>query len=180
MMNYVMLVSRQGELTAAAAPWGGAMLLPREAVKELFLILPLLFLPSDSSPVPFRFLHPKSQPKYSTSGKVRLAKWYQTISPKAKAKIVKDVTQLVLARRTRMCNVLEYKGELKEIWFTSKRRWKSNLRPCEGERRSWDRKSKTEMRVRWSRCRCLPPRSTTSTSTLICRIAICRHQFVDV
>jgi AP-1 complex subunit sigma 1/2 len=30
--------------------------------------------------------------------------------PKAKAKIVKDVTQLVLARRTRMCNFLEYKG----------------------------------------------------------------------
>ena len=32
--------------------------------------------------------------------------------PKQKAKIVKDVTQLVLARRTRMCNVLEYKGLL--------------------------------------------------------------------
>lgn len=30
--------------------------------------------------------------------------------PKQKAKIVKDVTQLVLARRTRMCNFLEYKG----------------------------------------------------------------------
>ena len=29
---------------------------------------------------------------------------------KQKAKIVKDVTQLVLARRTRMCNFLEYKG----------------------------------------------------------------------
>lgn len=27
------------------------------------------------------------------------------------AKVVKDVTQLVLARRTRMCNFLEYKGE---------------------------------------------------------------------
>ena len=30
--------------------------------------------------------------------------------PKQKAKIVKDVIQLVLARRTRMCNFLEYKG----------------------------------------------------------------------
>jgi hypothetical protein len=30
--------------------------------------------------------------------------------PKQKVKIVKDVTQLVLARRTRMCNFLEYKG----------------------------------------------------------------------
>lgn len=43
-------------------------------------------------------------------GKVRLAKWFTTMPPKAKAKIVKDVTQLVLARRTRMCNFLEYKG----------------------------------------------------------------------
>ena len=43
-------------------------------------------------------------------GKVRLAKWFLTMPQKQKAKIVKDVTQLVLARRTRMCNVLEYKG----------------------------------------------------------------------
>ncbi|KAI6130438.1 clathrin adaptor complex small chain-domain-containing protein [Pisolithus croceorrhizus] len=35
--------------------------------------------------------------------------WFTTVAPKAKAKIVKDVTQLVLARRTRMCNFLEYK-----------------------------------------------------------------------
>ncbi|KAI0032041.1 AP complex, mu/sigma subunit [Vararia minispora EC-137] len=45
----------------------------------------------------------------SRQGKVRLAKWFTTMPPKAKAKIVKDVTQLVLARRTRMCNFLEYK-----------------------------------------------------------------------
>jgi AP-1 complex subunit sigma 1/2 len=43
-------------------------------------------------------------------GKVRLAKWFTTLSPKDKAKIIKDVSQLVLARRTRMCNFLEYKG----------------------------------------------------------------------
>jgi len=41
----------------------------------------------------------------------RLAKWFTTLSPKDKAKIIKDVSQLVLARRTRMCNFLEYKGE---------------------------------------------------------------------
>lgn len=34
------------------------------------------------------------------------------MSPKVKTKIVKDVTQLVLARRTRMCNFLEYKGSV--------------------------------------------------------------------
>src|SRR5271155_1007850 len=40
----------------------------------------------------------------------RLAKWFTTLSPREKAKIIKDVSQLVLARRTRMCNFLEYKG----------------------------------------------------------------------
>ena len=52
---------------------------------------------------------------YYFSGKVRLAKWFTTLPPKTKAKIVKDVTQLVLARRTRMCNVLEYKGEYTDV-----------------------------------------------------------------
>merc|ERR1711939_1303853 len=45
----------------------------------------------------------------SRQGKVRLAKWFTTLSPKDKAKIIKDVSQLVLARRTRMCNFIEYK-----------------------------------------------------------------------
>jgi Clathrin adaptor complex small chain len=45
----------------------------------------------------------------SRQGKVRLAKWFTTLSPKEKSKIVKDVTQLVLARRAKMCNFLEYK-----------------------------------------------------------------------
>lgn len=52
-------------------------------------------------------------------GKVRLAKWFTTLPPKTKAKIVKDVTQLVLARRTKMCNFLEYKGELLAILLPS-------------------------------------------------------------
>ena len=45
-----------------------------------------------------------------TDQKKRLAKWFTTLSPKEKAKIIKDVSQLVLSRRTRMCNFLEYKG----------------------------------------------------------------------
>lgn len=45
-----------------------------------------------------------------SSSPQRLAKWFTTLSPKDKAKIVKDVTQLVLARRTRSCNFLEYRG----------------------------------------------------------------------
>ncbi|KZT62225.1 Adaptor protein complex sigma subunit [Calocera cornea HHB12733] len=45
----------------------------------------------------------------SRQGKVRLAKWFATMPTKTKSKIVKDVTQLVLARRTRMSNFLEYR-----------------------------------------------------------------------
>ncbi|KAG2195186.1 hypothetical protein INT47_006468 [Mucor saturninus] len=47
----------------------------------------------------------------SRQGKVRLTKWFVTIPPKEKAKIVKDATQLVLARRVKMCNFLEYKDK---------------------------------------------------------------------
>lgn len=50
-----------------------------------------------------------SAPNTFHPGKVRLAKWFTTLPPKSKSKIVKDVTQLVLARRTKMCNFLEYK-----------------------------------------------------------------------
>ncbi|KAJ7102174.1 AP complex, mu/sigma subunit [Mycena belliarum] len=45
----------------------------------------------------------------SRQGKLRLAKWFNTMNAKAKARIVQDLTQQVLARRPRMCNVLEYK-----------------------------------------------------------------------
>lgn len=48
---------------------------------------------------------------FSFTSSKRLAKWFTTLSPKEKAKIVKDVSQLVLSRRTRMCNFLEYKGQ---------------------------------------------------------------------
>ena len=45
----------------------------------------------------------------SRQGKIRLAKWFVTLQAREKAKIVKDVTAAVLARRTKMCNFLEYK-----------------------------------------------------------------------
>jgi len=60
--------------------------------------------PSASAKMPINYLI-----LLSRQGKVRLAKWFTTLSPKEKAKIIKDVSQLVLARRTRMCNFLEYK-----------------------------------------------------------------------
>lgn len=45
----------------------------------------------------------------SRQGKVRLSKWYQTISQKEKSKITRELMTLILARRAKMCNVLEYK-----------------------------------------------------------------------
>ena len=53
----------------------------------------------------------------SRQGKVRLAKWFNTLSPKEKQKIIKEVTQMVLSRRTKMCNFLEYKGQSLLILF---------------------------------------------------------------
>jgi hypothetical protein len=51
----------------------------------------------------------------SRQGKVRLAKWFETLASKEKTKIVREVTTLVLGRRAKMCNFLEYKGKLKSI-----------------------------------------------------------------
>ncbi|KAF7784500.1 hypothetical protein Agabi119p4_665 [Agaricus bisporus var. burnettii] len=46
----------------------------------------------------------------SRQGKLRLAKWYATLSAKTKNAIFRDVTQLVMSRKSKMCNVLEYKA----------------------------------------------------------------------
>lgn len=45
----------------------------------------------------------------SRQGKVRLSKWYQTISQKEKGKITRELTTIILSRRAKMCNILEYK-----------------------------------------------------------------------
>lgn len=45
----------------------------------------------------------------SRQGKVRLSKWYHANSQKEKAKITRELTTIILARRAKMCNILEYK-----------------------------------------------------------------------
>ncbi|KAJ3017676.1 UNVERIFIED_CONTAM: hypothetical protein HDU68_011525 [Siphonaria sp. JEL0065] len=46
----------------------------------------------------------------SRQGKIRLTKWFTSDwTTKDKTKAVKEVSQTVLARRAKMCNVLEYK-----------------------------------------------------------------------
>ncbi|KAI8873982.1 Adaptor protein complex sigma subunit [Ramicandelaber brevisporus] len=52
----------------------------------------------------------------SRQGKLRLAKWFATVPPKDKPKIIKQLTQLVLARRPKMCNFLEYKDGTKVVY----------------------------------------------------------------
>ncbi|BFZ58082.1 hypothetical protein PYCC9005_005140 [Savitreella phatthalungensis] len=52
----------------------------------------------------------------SRQGKVRLTKWFVTLSLSRKSKIVKEVTQLVLARRQKMCNFIEYKEDTKIVY----------------------------------------------------------------
>ncbi|CAB76027.1 AP-1 adaptor complex sigma subunit Aps1 [Schizosaccharomyces pombe] len=47
----------------------------------------------------------------SRQGKVRLAKWFNTLSIKERAKIIRDVSSLVITRKPKMCNFVEYKGE---------------------------------------------------------------------
>lgn len=45
----------------------------------------------------------------SRQGKVRLVKWFSTLNLKEKARILKEVSQAVLQRRSKTCNFLEYK-----------------------------------------------------------------------
>lgn len=45
----------------------------------------------------------------SRQGKVRLAKWYSTYTQKERAKVIRDVTPLVLGRPLKLCNFLDWK-----------------------------------------------------------------------
>lgn len=51
----------------------------------------------------------------SRQGKVRLSKWFETHSLKEKNKITREVTTLILGRRNKMSNFLEYK-DLKVVY----------------------------------------------------------------
>mmetsp|Transcript_44830 Transcript_44830/g.102941 ORF Transcript_44830/g.102941 Transcript_44830/m.102941 type:complete len:82 (-) Transcript_44830:677-922(-) len=47
----------------------------------------------------------------SRQGKVRLTKWYSAYSAKEKARTVREVSAVVLARQQKQCNFLEYKDK---------------------------------------------------------------------
>mmetsp|Transcript_1114 Transcript_1114/g.2184 ORF Transcript_1114/g.2184 Transcript_1114/m.2184 type:complete len:167 (-) Transcript_1114:1133-1633(-) len=48
-------------------------------------------------------------------GKLRLSKWFEPRSQGERSQIVRDITQLVLPRSSKMCNVVEY-GDSKLVY----------------------------------------------------------------
>lgn len=51
----------------------------------------------------------------SRQGKVRLAKWYVTLHPKEKSKIMRDCSNISLSRNTKLSNFIEYKSDTKLV-----------------------------------------------------------------
>lgn len=46
---------------------------------------------------------------FSRQGKVRLQKWFNAIGDKERKKIVRELVSIILARRPKMCNFLDWK-----------------------------------------------------------------------
>merc|ERR1712025_548452 len=46
---------------------------------------------------------------FSRQGKLRLQKWYEAKESKEKKKITRELTSLILQRKPKMCNFIEYK-----------------------------------------------------------------------
>ena len=44
----------------------------------------------------------------SRQGKIRLVKWYTPYTPKEKTKISKELPPMILSRKPKMCNIVEY------------------------------------------------------------------------
>jgi len=47
---------------------------------------------------------------FSRVGKIRMQKWYQTYTAKEKKRWMREMTTLLLNRKPKMCNFLEFKG----------------------------------------------------------------------
>lgn len=52
---------------------------------------------------------------FSRQGKLRLQKWYVALSDSQKKKISREVIQMVLARKPKMCSFLEWR-DLKIVY----------------------------------------------------------------
>lgn len=47
----------------------------------------------------------------SRQGKVRLSKWYVTLPQKERARIIREITPMVLGRALKLCNFLDWKDQ---------------------------------------------------------------------
>jgi len=47
----------------------------------------------------------------SRQGKTRLSKWYKHYTTKEKARAIRELTNLVLARAPKMCNFIEWRDK---------------------------------------------------------------------
>lgn len=52
---------------------------------------------------------------FSRQGKLRLQKWFTSMSDREKKKIIRDMTTMVLARQPRSCNFMQWK-DLKIVY----------------------------------------------------------------
>ena len=46
---------------------------------------------------------------FSRQGKLRLQKWYNAYTQKEKKKMSRELISTILSRRSKMCNILEYR-----------------------------------------------------------------------
>eukprot|EP00762_Andalucia_godoyi_P001395 ANDGO_04834.mRNA.1 AP-1 complex subunit sigma-2 len=52
----------------------------------------------------------------SRQGKVRLSKWYVPVVPSERPRILRDVCSLILSRTSKMCNMIEYRTDVKLVY----------------------------------------------------------------
>jgi len=95
--------------------WCGAYSLPKLIMGSSSRFLPwsnIFCLFQDKARCHQSYLRADWYIHFPVLGKLRLAKWFIPMTAKAKAKMVHDITYLVMARRQRtLCSILEYKGE---------------------------------------------------------------------
>lgn len=66
-------------------------------------------------PFPLPFPQMRFMLLFSRQGKLRLQKWYLATSDKERKKMVRELMQVVLARKPKMCSFLEWR-DLKVVY----------------------------------------------------------------
>ena len=85
---------------------GGALRQANKAGQDGECVVVRLYLPINAVPLVPQFQYVLL---FSRQGKVRLHKWYHAFTQKEKKKIQRELVTTILGRRSKMCNVLEYR-----------------------------------------------------------------------